>query len=55
MKVYAWPNYIHICDGEYVIIIRLYMWIMNQSKDGFGIWHALLSIFDHYNKSIISS
>ena len=31
--MYAWPNYIHIFDGEYVIIIRLYMLIMNQSKD----------------------
>ena len=26
------------------------MWIVNQSKDGLVIWHALLLVFDHYNK-----
>ena len=25
----------HICDDKQVIAIRLYMWIINQSKDGF--------------------
>ena len=26
------------------------MWIINQSKDRLVIWHALLLVFDHYNK-----
>ena len=37
----------HICGGgEYVIIIRLYMWILNQSKDGFFFYLACIIVND---------
>ena len=36
-EVNTWSNYIHICDDKQVIVIRLYMWIINQSKDKFVI------------------
>jgi len=49
-KINIWMDYIHTCDNKHVIIIRFGFVDLNQSKDGFGVGHASLSMFDHYNK-----
>ena len=30
----TWPNYIHICDGKHVTIIRPHMWIIINPSMG---------------------
>ena len=49
-KINIWLDYIHTCDGKYVIIIRFCSINDNSIQRGFVVGHALLSMFDHYNK-----
>lgn len=46
----AWLDCMQWCDSKCVIIVRVCLSNINQSKERVIVWRVLLSIFNHYNK-----